>query len=76
MAAKFLSGAALRICDPLLPNFATLFNVAPGKAAQVITLFAVAYSVMQLVFGPLGDTPMPSPAIHERQMQEMKSSFH
>lgn len=53
--ASFFSGAALRICDGLLPRLATDFSVTPGTAGQVVLTFAVAYGVSQLVFGPLGD---------------------
>lgn len=51
----FFSGAALRICDSLLPRLARDFSVTPGAAGRVIISFSVAYGLMQLVFGPLGD---------------------
>ncbi|MFL6695335.1 MAG: MFS transporter [Ramlibacter sp.] len=54
-AASFLSGAALRICDGLIPRLAKDFGVAHGVAGRVVLMFAISYSVMQLVFGPLGD---------------------
>lgn len=54
-AAAFFSGAALRICDSLLPRLAADFALTPGVAGQVIIGFSVAYGLMQLVFGPLGD---------------------
>lgn len=54
-AAAFFSGAALRICDALLPRLAHDFGRTPGAAGQVIISFSVAYGLMQLVFGPLGD---------------------
>jgi predicted MFS family arabinose efflux permease len=53
--AAFFSGAALRICDSLLPRLAHDFSVTPGVAGRVIIGFAIAYGLMQLVFGPLGD---------------------
>lgn len=53
--ASFFSGAALRICDGLLPRLAADFAVTPGTAGQVVITFAIAYGVSQLVFGPLGD---------------------
>jgi predicted MFS family arabinose efflux permease len=53
--AAFFSGAALRICDSLLPRLARDFNRTPGTAGRVIISFAVAYGLMQLLFGPLGD---------------------
>jgi predicted MFS family arabinose efflux permease len=53
--AGFFSGAALRICDGLLPRLAADFAITPGVAGQVVFTFAVAYGFSQLVFGPLGD---------------------
>jgi predicted MFS family arabinose efflux permease len=53
--AAFFSGAALRICDGLLPRLAADFRITPGTAGQVVLTFAIAYGVSQLVFGPLGD---------------------
>lgn len=53
--AAFLSMSAMRACDPLLPLFASTFLVSTGQAAQTISWFAVAYGLMQLVYGPLGD---------------------
>jgi len=54
-AAAFFGGAALRICDSLLPRLARDFDRTPGAAGRVIISFAVAYGLMQLLFGPLGD---------------------
>ena len=53
--ASFCSGAALRICDGLLPRLASDFAITAGAAGQVVLTFSVAYGVSQLVFGPLGD---------------------
>jgi predicted MFS family arabinose efflux permease len=53
--AAFFSGAALRICDSLLPRLAHDFGITAGAAGRVIISFSVAYGLMQLVFGPLGD---------------------
>lgn len=53
--AAFFSGAALRISDGLLPRLASDFATTPGVAGQVVISFSVAYGLMQLVFGPLGD---------------------
>lgn len=53
--AGFFSGAALRICDGLLPRLAADFGTTPGTAGRVVLTFAVAYGVAQLAFGPLGD---------------------
>jgi predicted MFS family arabinose efflux permease len=53
--AAFFSGAALRVCDSLLPLLARDFERTPGVAGRVIISFATAYGLMQLLFGPLGD---------------------
>jgi predicted MFS family arabinose efflux permease len=53
--AAFFSGAALRVCDPLLPRLSNEFGVSSGAAGHVIISFSIAYGLMQLVFGPLGD---------------------
>ena len=53
--AAFASSAALRLCDPMLPALARDFDTTVGRAAVVITATGIAYGLMQLVFGPLGD---------------------
>ena len=53
--AAFFSGAALRICDGLLPRLAADFGITPGVAGRVVLTFSIAYGVAQLGFGPLGD---------------------
>jgi len=53
--AGFFSGAALRICDGLLPRLATDFGVTAGTAGRVVITFAVAYGFSQLGYGMLGD---------------------
>jgi predicted MFS family arabinose efflux permease len=53
--AGFFSGAALRVCDALLPRLVQDFSVSAGIAGRVIISFSIAYGLMQLVFGPLGD---------------------
>lgn len=55
MLAAFGSAASVRIADPLLPLLVEVFGVSTGSAAQTVTLFALAYGIMQLVYGPLGD---------------------
>jgi predicted MFS family arabinose efflux permease len=45
----------MRIADAQLPALARGFGVSLGEAAHVITVFSVAYGLMQLVFGPLAD---------------------
>ena len=53
--AALACGVSLRLADALLPRLAQEFSVSLGQASQVITAFAVAYGLSQLLFGPLGD---------------------
>lgn len=53
--AAFASGLSLRVNDALLPKLVSEFGVSLGTAAQVISLFATAYGLAQLFFGPVGD---------------------
>jgi len=53
--AALASGVSLRLTDALLPRLAQEFSVSLGQASQVITAFAVAYGLAQILFGPLGD---------------------
>ena len=53
--AAFGSGVSLRVNDALLPRLALEFGISIGQAAQVTSLFAIAYGVATLLFGPLGD---------------------
>ena len=54
-AAAFISAATMRVADPLLPQVAREYAVSVGAAASIVTGFAVAYGLFQLVHGPLGD---------------------
>src|SRR4051812_32396848 len=54
-AAGFASVASTRLCDAMLPALAQAFDTSTHEAAAVISAYAVAYSVMQLFCGPLGD---------------------
>jgi YNFM family putative membrane transporter len=53
--AAALSMASMRACDALLPALAADFSVPVGAAAQSISAFVLAYGLLQLVYGPLGD---------------------
>lgn len=53
--AAFASAASMRVTDAMLPRLASEFHVGLAQAAHVITVFAVAYGVMQMAFGPMGD---------------------
>ncbi len=53
--AAVASGAAGRICDSMLVDLEKAFSVTPEAAAHSISIFAVAYGLVQAVFGPLGD---------------------
>lgn len=54
-AAAFASSASLRATDPLLPLIADDYGVTTGAAAAAATGFALAYGLLQVVYGPLGD---------------------
>ena len=53
--AAFASGMSLRVMDAMLPRLAGEFSLSLGDAAYAITVFAVAYGLAQLLFGPMGD---------------------
>jgi predicted MFS family arabinose efflux permease len=53
--AAFFSGAALRVCDGLIPRLARDFQLTTGQAGSAVVVFAISYGLMQLVFGPLAD---------------------
>ena len=54
-ACAFTSMASMRICDAMLPAMAVEFGTTSGQAARTISAFALAYGLLQLFFGPLGD---------------------
>lgn len=51
----FASALSMRWCDALLPILSNEFEVTAGQSAQVVYAYAIAYGVMQLIYGPLGD---------------------
>ena len=51
----FVSGTTIRVAEPMLPKLAQEFDVTGAGAAIVITAFAFAYGLFQLVHGPMGD---------------------
>lgn len=53
--AGFASMASMRVTDAMLPALSAAFSRPVADVAQNITLFAIAYGVMQLCYGPLGD---------------------
>lgn len=53
--AGFASMASMRMCDPMLLVLGQEFQVTTGEASSVVSAFAVAYGVLQLFYGPLGD---------------------
>ncbi len=54
-ATGFLSLVATRVCDGMLPALSQAFSASTSEAAATISAYAIAYGVMQLVYGPLGD---------------------
>src|SRR5262249_39035971 len=53
--ASFVGAANLRVCDAFVPQIAQELAVTVGTAAAMVTAFAVAYGLCQIVVGPLGD---------------------
>ena len=49
------SGIALRVIEPMLPQLAADFGASVSETAVVITAYAIAYAIAQLIHGPLGD---------------------
>ena len=55
---SFAAGAsamAMRINDALLPQLAQVFGVPLATTAQVVSFYALAYGVSQVLWGPVGD---------------------
>lgn len=51
----FASMASMRVGDSLVPVLSAEFATSAGRAAQVISAFALAYGLSQLIYGTLGD---------------------
>lgn len=54
--AAFTSSVSARLCDPMLPILAQTFTATPAEVAHVVSGFAVTYGLLQVFFGPLGDS--------------------
>jgi len=54
-AGGFVSGASIRLAEPLLPKVASEMHTGIAEASVIITGFTLAYGLFQLVHGPLGD---------------------
>lgn len=55
IVAAFLSGAGMRVADPLLAAMASGFDATIAAAAVTVAAFTFAYGIAQPVLGPLGD---------------------
>lgn len=53
--AAFASTSAFRVLDPALPELSEEFGITTGRAADVVTYFALAYGLLQFFYGPVGD---------------------
>ena len=51
----FGSATSMRVMDAALPRLATDFGITLRHASNVVTVFAVFYGCLQIVFGPVGD---------------------
>ena len=53
--ATFTAVACTRATDPLIDLIAKDFGVSAGSASIVITLYGMAYGLLQIFYGPVGD---------------------
>jgi predicted MFS family arabinose efflux permease len=53
--AAFGAASATRVTDPMLPALARDYGIGLAAAANVVTAFTLAYGVLQIVYGPIGD---------------------
>lgn len=53
--AGFVSGASMRVSEPMLPTLAADFATSIRAASMVIAAFTLAYGAFQIVHGTLGD---------------------
>jgi predicted MFS family arabinose efflux permease len=53
--AAFASASSMRVMDALLVRLSGEYGVGLASASNVVTVFAIVYGLLQLVFGPLGD---------------------
>jgi len=53
--AAFASIASMRACDAMLLTLSAEFGRSLGEVARVVSVFAIAYGLLQLFYGPLGD---------------------
>lgn len=51
----FGAAASQRLLDPLLPRLAEEYQRSLGATSMVVTAYAIAYALLQLVLGPFGD---------------------
>lgn len=54
-AASFASAAAVRVCDPILPEIARSMDATIATTSGVITLFGITFACSQLPYGMIGD---------------------
>ena len=53
--AAFASAASMRACDSLLPALERGFGATTGEVARTVSVFALAYGLTQMLYGPMGD---------------------
>lgn len=53
--AAFASATSARICDPMLPELARSLNASLSETSRVMSAFTVAYGLVQVLFGTIGD---------------------
>lgn len=55
MLSGYASMASMRICDTLLGPLAREFDTSTAQTAAVVSGFAIAYGLMQLIYGPAAE---------------------
>ncbi len=53
--AGFVVSALFRVTDPLLPAIAQDYGASVANTAMIVTAYALAYGLFQILYGPLGD---------------------
>lgn len=53
--ASFVCGAVIRLIDPMLPRLTVEYQASIADVSWVATATLIAYGLLQMLFGPLGD---------------------
>ncbi len=64
--AGFASSASIRVCDPVIPQLAAVFDTSAGEASAVISVFSVAYGLFLALVRSAWRPLQQVPAGHDR----------